>query len=151
MKTASMMIAARRYAGVVRSAWVLPVWLGLATSLAAGQCRVACDIERLIWAKSAGSDVPLFRVVKDGKVGYIDATGNLAIPHRFDLPSGDLANWDFMEGFAPVQNGGKWGFIDSAGALVIPAIFEWAGPFSEGRALVRLGADGPPYRIGFIG
>jgi hypothetical protein len=112
---------------------------------------VACGTERLIWAKSGGSDVPLFRVVKDGKVGYIDATGNLAIPHRFDLPSGDLANWDFMEGFAPVQSGGKWGFIDSAGALVIPAIFEWAGPFSEGRALVRLGADGQTYRIGFIG
>ena len=93
--------------------------------------------------------MPLFRVVKDGKVGYIDATGNLVIPHRFDLTFN--WGWDFMEGVAPVQVGRGWGFIDSAGSFVIPAMFEGVRPFSEGRALVGLGADGPPYRIGFIG
>jgi hypothetical protein len=40
---ASKVISARRYAGVVRSRWVLPLWMGLATSLAFGQCRWACD------------------------------------------------------------------------------------------------------------
>jgi len=122
--------------------------MGLAVSLAFGQCRWACDRSTLIWAKDRASDVPLFRVVKDNKVGYIDATGHLVIPHKFDLTFNYL--WDFIEGLAPVQVDQKWGFSDPNGKLVIPAIFEWVSPFSEGRALVRLGSGGPPYRIGFI-
>jgi hypothetical protein len=90
---------------------------------------VACDAEELIWAKNTGSDVPLFRVVKDGKVGYIDSAGKLVIPHRFDLTFN--WGWDFMEGVAPVQVGREWGYIDSAGSFVIPAMFNWVRPFSE--------------------
>src|SRR5205823_2953943 len=96
-----------------------------------------------IWAKDRKSDVPLFRVVKDGKVGYIDSTGRLVIPHQFDLTSNYL--WDFVEGVAPVQSGQHWGFIDPTGKFVIAPIFDWVEPFSEGRALVRLGKDSPGF------
>jgi hypothetical protein len=122
--------------------------MALSTPSADAQCRWACDSSTLIWAKSTSSDVPLFRVVRDRKVGYIDATGKLVIPYGFDLTFNH--DWDFLDGVAPVQIGGKWGYIDSAGSFVIPPLFEWVRPFSEGRALVRLGSGGPPYRIGFI-
>ncbi len=92
--------------------------------------------------------MPLFRVVKCKKVGYINSRGRLIIPHSFDLDYNYL--WDFKEGVAPVQIGRTWGYIDSKGTFVIPAKFEWVSPFSEGRALVRLGSEGPPFRIGFI-
>jgi len=103
----------------------------------------------LIWAKDPTSDVPLFRVAKNGKVGYIDATGRLVIPTSFDLTFN--YGWDFFEGVAPVQVGTEWGYIDSAGAFVIRPTFAWAKPFSDGRALVGLGGGGPIRRIGFIG
>ncbi len=45
----------------------------------------------------------------------------------------------------PVSQGGVWGFIDSTGSVTIEPQFARAWPFSEGRALVKVGE-----RYGFI-
>lgn len=42
----------------------------------------------------------------------------------------------FAEGYAAVQTEGKWGYIDESGQAVIAAAYDYAAPFSEGRALV---------------
>jgi len=68
----------------------------------------------------------------EGKHGFIDRTGRLAIPAIFQDVS------DFHGGFAAVQRAGKWGYIDRTGKTVVP--FKWteAGDFSDGFARVVL-------------
>jgi hypothetical protein len=80
-----------------------------------------------------------------GRVGFIDARGNVAIPATFDNAS------DYSEGFAPVfirSEGsreaptavpwlGRWGFIDAAGNVAIPASFDSVESFAGGYAAVH--------------
>jgi DNA-binding transcriptional regulator/RsmH inhibitor MraZ len=113
---------------------------------------------------------------KEGKWGYIDAQGNVAIKPQFswaadfrdgramvvtDKVSGYIddkgrlafacpADWeaygDFSEGMAPFQIHGKWGFCNRDGKVVIAPRHDEAGPFSEGLARVNIGA-----KPGFLG
>jgi WG repeat protein len=63
--------------------------------------------------------------------GFIDKTGALVIPPKFESTLG------FKEGLAPVLVDGKWGFINKNGTLVIENQFDWAAQFSEGMAIVE--------------
>lgn len=100
----------------------------------------------------------------DGKFGYIDREGNVAVGSQFDyaLPfseglapvlMGELVGYtnrsgemvipaqytqggDFRGGLAPVTVGGGSGYVDRNGELVIPAVFVRAGEFSDGLAAV---------------
>lgn len=95
----------------------------------------------------AHSEVPkLFPVHKKGKGGFIDKTGKIIIPLKFD------AVGDFSEGFARVEINDKWGFIDESGKIVIEPQFSWAWNFMEGMASVQVGgtAFSPAGRWGFI-
>ncbi|MGL4567916.1 MAG: WG repeat-containing protein [Fusobacteriaceae bacterium] len=67
-----------------------------------------------------------------GKYGFIDKSGNLVIPAKFDKA------WEFSDGLANVEIDGKWGFIDKSGNLVIPAKFDYTWGFSDGLALVEI-------------
>ncbi len=66
------------------------------------------------------------------KWGYIDTTGKLVIPARFETAQ------PFSEGLALIrtEKNGKWGFLDTVGKMVIPPQFETAGSFSDGLAVV---------------
>jgi len=75
----------------------------------------------------------LYPIGVDGRYGFIDRTGRIAIKPQFDSTSG------FSEGLAPVQFGGKWGYINSDGALAITPQFVSAFHFQHRRAVVRLG------------
>ncbi len=69
--------------------------------------------------------------VKQGeKWGYIDKTGRLIVPFKYDMAG------DFSEGLAAVHLKDKTGYIDKTGKLVIPIRFFSGFPFSSGRALV---------------
>ena len=74
-----------------------------------------------------------------GKWGFVDSTGKLAIPCKYDGAG------SFSEGLAIVVLDGKYGFVDSTGKLAIPCKYDLADPFSEGLAGVVL--DG---KCGFI-
>jgi hypothetical protein len=80
------------------------------------------------------SRVELFPVVRDGKWGYMDKSGEVAIEPRYQHA------WDFTEGLARVQVGKKRGFIDAAGNMVIEPEYYLAWEFSEGLAAVLVGA-----------
>lgn len=78
----------------------------------------------------------LFLVKQNGKWGYINREGQIAIEPQFD------DGREFSEGLAPVGFGSygqtKWGYINTLGQIVIEPAFEEAYNFSEGLALIRL-------------
>ncbi len=76
----------------------------------------------------------------NGKWGVIDASGQEVIPIVNTFFIGN-----FTEGLAPAEMSGnpttlygKWGYVDKTGREVIPFTYEWAGPFSNGYAYVKL-------------
>lgn len=64
------------------------------------------------------------------KWGYVDLSGQPAIPFSFDKAK------DFHEGLAAVRQDDLWGYINEDGYFVIPPRFQYAGDFSEGLAVV---------------
>ena len=80
-------------------------------------------------------DKALFPIEKNGKWGYIDRLGNIAIQPTFE------AVGEFSEGLAAVELVGRWGFIDENGNVVVEPRFSRAYHFSEGLARVQ---DGGP-------
>jgi TPR repeat protein len=73
----------------------------------------------------------------DKKWGFIDESGQIAIPFKFEEVD------DFKEGFAKVRvwNGKdfKYGYIDKTGNIVIPAKFDFMSrDFSDGMAKVEI-------------
>ena len=83
----------------------------------------------------------LYPIEEDGKFGYLDENGRIAIKPQFD--DAKL----FSEDLARVRVGKKWGFIDRTGKLVITPQFELSSSeeanncsldFHEGMAAVSL-------------
>ena len=72
----------------------------------------------------------------DGKCGYIDMSGKVAIKPRYTSVQ------DFSEGLGAVCNeAGEWGYVDQSGAEVIPCKYNDACGFSsDGLATVQVGA-----------
>lgn len=70
----------------------------------------------------------------EGKWGYLNELGEIAIATRFDVARG------FSQGLAPVSIGGAFGYIDRTGAVAIPMRFEDAyGFLPDGIAAARSG------------
>jgi len=84
-------------------------------------------------ARRAGA---LFPVHHNGKYGYIDSTGRLVIPPRFEYAD------RFSEGLARVTLEGKSAYIDTTGRMVIGGIEGLRGRFSEGLARIEVKTDG---------
>jgi hypothetical protein len=86
-------------------------------------------------ASAQDEEVRLFPVTQNKKCGYIDKTGKIIIPLRFED-----ACYDFSEGLASIALNGKRGFIDETGRIVIEPQFDlWsAAGFSEGLAAVSI-------------
>jgi hypothetical protein len=78
----------------------------------------------------------LARVVKGGKVGFIDKSGKFVIPPTLS------SAYSFSEGLAVViDKKGKYSFIDKQGNRTIPGEFDAATSFVLGLAHVRTGID----------
>lgn len=105
----------------------------------------------------AGFSDGMARVKVGNKWGYIDKTGKLLIPAKFDidssyfisapffsrsildkLPRNTWSAGNFSEGLAPVKVGNRWGYIDKKGKMVIPPKFACANDFSQGLAAVGI-------------
>ncbi len=70
------------------------------------------------------------RVMKDGKYGFINDEGEIAIPLRFDQAH------PFSEDYAAVQLGGKWGYIDINGNVAVETTYQKAQKFRSSLAAV---------------
>lgn len=79
--------------------------------------------------------------VNGGKWGYINETGKLIIPAKYDGAD------PFYEGFAIVDVNGKKAFIDKTGKAICPFMYDMMNPFSEGLAAV---ASGDPLKYSYI-
>jgi len=88
-------------------------------------------------AGEVGAAEPRFRILRDGKWGYIDAAGKPVIAPRFDWAE------PFSDGLASVRLGDRLGYVDPSGALVLIPTFPPAGvvhrPFVDGLAVVLVG------------
>ncbi len=77
----------------------------------------------------------LAKVEVNGKTGYIDKTGRLAIAAEFAYA------YPFAEGLAAATKSrsgeGGWGYIDTTGKWVVQPTFEWGSSFGEGLAPVN--------------
>jgi hypothetical protein len=107
---------------------------------AAGLCCLSLSCRDLGKKALASDEIPFhgyLPVVQQGKLGFIDGSGKIAIPPQFDLPvSLSLDEAHFAEGLEPIQMAGKWGYIGTDGKFAINPQFDWAGQFSEGRGAV---------------
>lgn len=73
----------------------------------------------------------------NGKWGYIDPSGKIAIAPQFEDGAPRYSIGVFREGLAEVKIGSQWGFINKEGRVVIPPRFDAAFGFSNGLAEVR--------------
>ena len=82
----------------------------------------------------------------NGKVGYMDLDGQIAIEPRYD------AGGAFAEGLAPVQMNGRWSFIDKSGATVaqLPEGVVFALPLSDGLSLVTADVGQAAKKLGYV-
>ena len=74
----------------------------------------------------------LARVKKGIKWGYIDTTGSVIIPIKYN----EVEN--FYDGIARVRLGQKWGLMDVTGREIIKPTFTFIGEFIDGKAKVLL-------------
>ncbi len=72
------------------------------------------------------------KVVKAGKIGYINEVGEEFIPCKYE------EIYPFEGGRAKVQRNGKYGYINEQGEEVIECKFDIIGAFKNGRAVVKL-------------
>jgi hypothetical protein len=98
----------------------------------------------------------LFPILLNGKIGYIDIKGKIAIDPQF-APVNTILNlvpelpdfFEFSEGRAmacPLKDGpGGYGYIDKKGKMVIENRFASVDFFSEGLAVVSLEREGALY------
>jgi hypothetical protein len=78
-------------------------------------------------------DGPCYRFVENEKLGFLDSTGKIMIPAKFDriLPfRGGFAAFyeggtkDYNWGELEYWYGGKWGFLNTAGKVVIQPLYD---------------------------
>ena len=69
-------------------------------------------------------------VIENGKVGYIDTSGNYVLQTDFKKAA------SFSNGRAAAQEDKKWGFIDTSGKWAIEPQYDKVKAFNSGFALV---------------
>ncbi len=67
--------------------------------------------------------IPLFKIIEDGKYGFIDQTGAIVIEPQY------LEAEDFYKGFSRVRFNNKLVPLDSQGRLLLKHSFNYVGYF----------------------
>ena len=90
------------------------------------------EVVRCVW-RSVGHFSEYMAGVQNsnGKVGFVDVKGELAIPCKWDEA------WPFREGVAKVLNNSRLGLINHSGEMVTPCVWKAMGEMNEGLISVR--------------
>lgn len=107
------------------------LWI-FAIALAVVPFARACSWGYPIWGLRSKSAFPLFRFVRNGKAGYIDGSGNIAIEPT--LPAGDNSSGEFHEGLMGIKDENGLRYVDHTGTVVFRSDAWLAFDFSEGLA-----------------
>jgi hypothetical protein len=109
----------------------LLLWVFATTLLAVPAVR-ACTWSYLIWGLRSKSADPLFRFVRNGKAGYIDASGKIVIQPTLAVSD----NWfgEFHEGLLGVKEQHGFRYLDRSGKIVFRSDAWLAFNFSGGLA-----------------
>lgn len=84
------------------------------------------------WVAGAGDHlIPVKN--EEGKFGFVNSSGKLVIPCRYEDAEG------FRAGLSSVKKAGKYGYIDTAGKTVIGFRYDEAAGFYDNRACVNVG------------
>jgi hypothetical protein len=121
--------------------WPLSVAL-LLVVITAKPCSIASV--RKLWAKNTGSNSRLFAFEKNGRVGFIDSTGKIAIQAIVEARIEDVG--DFSNGRARI---GHQGYIDEGGIWAIKGDYRFRNDFSNGIAVVL--EEDPSEKYGYHG
>lgn len=130
---------------------MIPVMSAIPTIQATNSVNVKFLVEpSLEFDYVSGFDGGLAEVVKNGKIGYIDKTGEIIIPLEYDMPGiggehlrhenenrGWIRNWNEDLTWVYVEKDGKHGFIDKTGKIVVPLEYDFVNGFSDGLAWVK--------------
>ena len=84
--------------------------------------KIVIDVSRYESGSDFSDGLAAVSVPRKGW-GFIDKTGSLVIPPKFESTLG------FREGLAAVVLDDKWGFINKDGILVIENQYDWVGGF----------------------
>jgi hypothetical protein len=84
-------------------------------------------------SKPIQTDGPFFVMFANGRAGYMDVHGTIAIKPAYHIA------WPFSEGLAAVQILNRVGYIDKSGTMIIPPHYLYGGPFKDGVAFVKEG------------
>ncbi len=128
---------------------VLSTILTLMTILSLSSCgknvspQSVASADRVKTATSKNLDRFLFQ--KNSKLGFIDRTGKIVIPPKFDR-----IDSSFSEGLAAVSIGEKWGYIDPMGKIVIPLKFDGAMSFKGGLGSISIMDKGGSDKWGYV-
>jgi hypothetical protein len=112
---------------------------GLVSLFLVGQLVFGCDIHLTMWMPDDDAD-PLFRFERNGKVGFIDATGRIVVQPK--LPNDTTSS--FHDGLLSLGTS-SGPFVDTKGKRVIGDKLDRIWDFSEGLApaLKDFGASSP--------
>ncbi len=87
---------------------------------------------RPVFEKANSFSNGLARVSAEGKCGFVNEKGETVIPFRSKYAG------DFNNRLAPVRTENrKWGFIDRDDQLILSDVYDEAGPFENGIAIVK--------------
>lgn len=95
---------------------------------------LGCSADGPIWMPVSDKASPLFRIVVNGRAGFIDPTGRVVVAPTLPV----LGNWGqvFRDGLLSLKVVGA-PFINSQGQKVLTSGFAQTSDFSEGLALAR--------------
>jgi len=86
------------------------------------------------WASVSNFTNGMASVFDGEKYGFVNTSGDLAIPCTYDQVSNFSA-----DGIAAVKVGYNWGYINASGETVLEPEFSFAGDFVNGTAIVENG------------
>jgi hypothetical protein len=122
------MRVAFRQTGFAGKMWIVIL---LAAGVAVPVAR-ACSRSYVIWSIRNKPADPLFRFVRNGKAGYIDATGRIRVDPV--LPAGGNSFGEFHEGLLAVRDKNGVRYVDRSGRTAFEGNYWLAFDFSEGLA-----------------